>query len=382
MPLRRLSRRKLIMLADLCPVPRPAHRPRRALCRRATTRAPGATPTGRAPACCRRPPITSRRASIVFTGNAGAWKGIFAVHSWIVLKPANAREWTRYDVVGWGNPVRINGWPADGRWYGNTPVAIADISGPEAEKLIPQIEAAVEDYRLQPGRRLSHLAGAEQQQLHRRDPARGAGTGRGAAAERGRPRFPRPASMPAAPTAAPASSSICAASPRSSSAGSRASRSTCSGWSPGSICAIPASSCRASAASASNRRSPPRSRAEFTIAHADLSRAVLSGVTRARRPWQVGGQPRTLHARHAAAARPDALPRDPPRQARHAAGQCRLSLQPVLLPLPRQCRPESHRGNVGRRSPTWCSISSSAAASRRSTSPAARPSSMRISAAW
>ena len=96
---------------------------------------------------------------IVFTGLTGAWKGIFSVHSWIVLKPKNAAEWTRYDVIGWGNPVRVNGWPADGRWYGNTPAAIADVSGPEAEKLIPKIEAAVEayrfaragDYRLWPG---------------------------------------------------------------------------------------------------------------------------------------------------------------------------------------------------------------------------------------
>ena len=83
---------------------------------------------------------------IVFTGKAGAWKGIFAVHSWIVLKPAGAREWTRYDVVGWGNPVRTNNWPPDGRWFGNRPVAIADISGPDAEKLIPRIETAVRDY--------------------------------------------------------------------------------------------------------------------------------------------------------------------------------------------------------------------------------------------
>src|ERR1035438_8466856 len=30
---------------------------------------------------------------IVFTGKAGAWKGIFAVHSWIVFKPAGAQEW-------------------------------------------------------------------------------------------------------------------------------------------------------------------------------------------------------------------------------------------------------------------------------------------------
>jgi hypothetical protein len=84
---------------------------------------------------------------IVFTGKAGAWKGIFAVHSWIVFKPAGAKEWTRYDVVGWGNPVRNNGWPPDGRWFGSTPVAIADVSGADAEKLIPRIEAAVAAYR-------------------------------------------------------------------------------------------------------------------------------------------------------------------------------------------------------------------------------------------
>ena len=84
---------------------------------------------------------------IVFTGTAGAWKGIFAVHSWVVLKPAGASEWTRYDVVRWGKPVHTNGWPPDGRWFGNAPVAIADISGSDAEMLIPRIDAAVNQYR-------------------------------------------------------------------------------------------------------------------------------------------------------------------------------------------------------------------------------------------
>src|SRR5436189_5117319 len=39
---------------------------------------------------------------LVFTGRTGRWKGIFAVHSWIVLKGENATSWGRYDVVGWG----------------------------------------------------------------------------------------------------------------------------------------------------------------------------------------------------------------------------------------------------------------------------------------
>ena len=84
---------------------------------------------------------------IIFTGTAGAWKGIFAIHSWIVLKHAGSATWTRYDVVGWGEPVRTNNWPADGRWFGNQPVAIADISGADAEKLIPRIETAIANYR-------------------------------------------------------------------------------------------------------------------------------------------------------------------------------------------------------------------------------------------
>ena len=48
-----------------------------------------------------------------------------------------------YDVVGWGEPVRVNNWPVDGRWYGNKPVMLADVSGAEAENLIPRIEKTV-----------------------------------------------------------------------------------------------------------------------------------------------------------------------------------------------------------------------------------------------
>ena len=31
---------------------------------------------------------------VFFTGTAGAWKGVFSVHSWIVLKRANEKRWT------------------------------------------------------------------------------------------------------------------------------------------------------------------------------------------------------------------------------------------------------------------------------------------------
>jgi hypothetical protein len=83
---------------------------------------------------------------MVLTGTTGAWKGIFSVHSWVVYKRAGDARWTRYDVVGWGNPLRENNWPPDGRWYGNAPAIVADIAGAQAEHLIPRIETVARDY--------------------------------------------------------------------------------------------------------------------------------------------------------------------------------------------------------------------------------------------
>jgi len=83
---------------------------------------------------------------LIFTARTGRWKGIFAVHSWVVFKPADAATWSRYDVVGWGNPVRQNGWDPDGRWYGDTPRVLVDITGITAEAVIPRVQAAIADY--------------------------------------------------------------------------------------------------------------------------------------------------------------------------------------------------------------------------------------------
>lgn len=83
----------------------------------------------------------------VYAARTGRWKGILAVHSWIVTKSESARSYDRYDVVGWGTPVRVNAYPPDGRWYGNPPRLVFALEGPRAEALIPKIAAAVEEYR-------------------------------------------------------------------------------------------------------------------------------------------------------------------------------------------------------------------------------------------
>jgi hypothetical protein len=96
---------------------------------------------------------------LVMSGRTGGWKGVFSVHSWVVLKPENGQSWRRYDVVGWGSPVRINGWAPDGLWFGNKPQVVVDLRGKAATQAIPKIEAAVKayqyanagDYRIWPG---------------------------------------------------------------------------------------------------------------------------------------------------------------------------------------------------------------------------------------
>ena len=49
----------------------------------------------------------------VFAARTGRWKGIFAHHSWIVIKERGAASYTRFDKVAWGRPVKINNWAPD-----------------------------------------------------------------------------------------------------------------------------------------------------------------------------------------------------------------------------------------------------------------------------
>ena len=91
------------------------------------------------------PPTANPQALVrVYAARTGGLKGIVAHHSWVVVKEAGAARYTRYDVVGWGRPVRIDGWAADAYWYSNRPELVAAFDGPDAAALIPRIRAAVE----------------------------------------------------------------------------------------------------------------------------------------------------------------------------------------------------------------------------------------------
>jgi len=97
------------------------------------------------------PATTSEAVVQVYAARAWGWKGIFAVHTWLIMKREGASRYDRYEVVGWG--VR-HGGPAvrrdmraiDGYWAGNPPHVVVDRRGPEVEALIARIETAIETY--------------------------------------------------------------------------------------------------------------------------------------------------------------------------------------------------------------------------------------------
>lgn len=107
------------------------------------------------------PPAEQHQAATlrIFAARTVRWRGIFATHSWIVFKPPGARSYTRYDYTAWGEPIRVNGFVADGRWFGQEPQLVYGADGAEAERIIPKVQAAIDaygwrnygDYRAWPG---------------------------------------------------------------------------------------------------------------------------------------------------------------------------------------------------------------------------------------
>lgn len=83
----------------------------------------------------------------VFAARTVRWRGVVAVHCWIVLKEAGAPAYDRYDLTAWGDPIRLNGFEPDGRWFGQAPDAVFAADGAAAERLIPRMRAAIAAYR-------------------------------------------------------------------------------------------------------------------------------------------------------------------------------------------------------------------------------------------
>lgn len=107
----------------------------------------------REPAGIAPDPSTFKDAVIEFyAADAFGWRGWFAVHTWLAVKPKNADEYTVYEVVGWrvgrGQPALYHYQTAtpDRYWYGAKPEKVLSIKGEKAQQLIPKVQSVVEHY--------------------------------------------------------------------------------------------------------------------------------------------------------------------------------------------------------------------------------------------
>jgi hypothetical protein len=104
-------------------------------------------PAGLAP----DPATTSEAVVQVYAARVSGWRGIFGVHSWIAVKPANAPAFTVYEVVGWrlrwaDSVVAVGGRRPDGPWYGARANLLADVRGDHVDRLIARIDRLAQSY--------------------------------------------------------------------------------------------------------------------------------------------------------------------------------------------------------------------------------------------
>jgi hypothetical protein len=106
------------------------------------------------------PPLPETGAVVrIFSARTVRWRGIVAAHSWIVIKEAGAARYSRFDYTAWGEPIWIDRFVPDGRWFGRVPELVFAADAEDAERMIPRIREAVRnyhfpnlgDYRVWPG---------------------------------------------------------------------------------------------------------------------------------------------------------------------------------------------------------------------------------------
>jgi hypothetical protein len=115
-------------------------------------------PSGQAP----DPATTSEPVVQVYAARTVGLRGLIAVHTWIAVKPRDAKAYTRYEVIGWGvdrglPALRVNRTGPDNYWFGAHPDRLVDLRGEGVDAIIARVEAAVaaypypSSYRMWPG---------------------------------------------------------------------------------------------------------------------------------------------------------------------------------------------------------------------------------------
>jgi len=103
-------------------------------------------PVGLAP----DPALVKEAVVQVYGARAVGAKGIFGVHTWFAVKPANAKSWTVYEVIGWrlrwAESVVVVRTREPDRWFGSQPELYAEKRGEGVDELIKRIDKAAREY--------------------------------------------------------------------------------------------------------------------------------------------------------------------------------------------------------------------------------------------
>src|SRR5437868_424778 len=71
------------------------------------------------------PSATPEAVVQVYAARTVGWRGFIGVHTWIAVKPTDARQFTVYEVIGYrirsGNVLVVSNRHPDGRWFGARP---------------------------------------------------------------------------------------------------------------------------------------------------------------------------------------------------------------------------------------------------------------------
>lgn len=91
--------------------------------------------------------------AVVQVYGADVWgvRGRFAIHTWITTKPAGARSYTIYQVIGWRqrrgeSVVSISEGRPDSPWFRSPAVLLHEIAGDVAEPLVERVHEAALAY--------------------------------------------------------------------------------------------------------------------------------------------------------------------------------------------------------------------------------------------
>ncbi len=84
----------------------------------------------------------------VYAAATYGWRGLFAIHPWIICKRSGETAFTRYDVIGWGGTdvIKRNYALPDGLWFGAQPKLLVYHRGDGVDAMIDHIESAIQSY--------------------------------------------------------------------------------------------------------------------------------------------------------------------------------------------------------------------------------------------